>query len=118
MECIDAAIAVLKYVKAASYNVGVIYESQKELLLKGFSDTDHTSDFHRLSRYSFNTFLNNHHISWTSKKLNDLTLSSCESELYGGNFSGNELLFLEKLQADFLICRALNEDDEVLTPSL
>lgn len=117
VNCLKAAVRCLKYVKC-TYSVGIFYSYQKDWSLYGFSDTDHAADSDRISRYAYNAFLGSHQVSWTSKSLPEHTLSSCESELYGANFLGVELLFLGKLQAEMLLCRPLRAEDQVVTPSL
>ncbi len=108
---------VLMYINGTQ-NVGLKFSNNSKWDLIGFSDTDHAAASDRISRYCYTNFIGGHLVSWTSKTIGEVALSSAESELYGSNFCGQELLYLRKLQAEFLLQRSLNSTDELLVPTM
>jgi len=113
--CLDAARRTMEYVKGTS-TVGLWYGAQDGWNLQGFTDTDHCSESDRMSRYCYILRMGEHTVAWTSKSLPDRSLSSTESELYGANYCGMELLYLGKMQAELLLSRALEADDIPIVP--
>ena len=116
--CLKMAVQVLGYAKT-TIGVGLFYErNQDKWNLVGCSDTDHCSDTNLISRFSYVFMLGKHTIMWKSKKLDMRTLSSCESELFGGTYTTVDLLYAGKLQSEILLGRRLIGMDKPLVPEL
>jgi hypothetical protein len=97
---ITAAKHILRYLKATS-NVGLTYSKQpKELAnrLYGFVDADHASDSDdRKSVGGYVLMLGGAAISWSSRKIKVVALSSFESEWYSASICGCEVTVVRQL---------------------
>lgn len=107
---------VLAYDKGTT-DVGLFYaRDSSQWVVRVLSDSDHCSEADRLTRCAFIEMMGSHCISWQSKSHTDISLSSCESELYSGNYSGMEAIFLSKLQWEFISRRVLTVHSILLVP--
>jgi hypothetical protein len=97
---IDAAKHILRYLKGTS-NVGLTYSKQpKDLANKliGFVDADHASDSDdRKSVGGYVLMLGGAAISWSSRKIKVVALSSFESEWYSASICGCEVTVVRRL---------------------
>jgi hypothetical protein len=97
---IHAAKHILRYLKGTS-NVGLTYSKQpKELAnrLYGYVDADHASDSDdRKSVGGYVLMLGGAAISWSSRKIKVVALSSFESEWYSASICGCEVTVIRRL---------------------
>jgi len=72
----------------------------------------------RLSRYGHICFAGLGPVSWCSKSVPAVTLSSCESELFAATETGCELIFVAKLQAEIFLLKPLTGETSIIAPRL
>ena len=97
---IHAAKHILRYLKGTS-NVGLTYTKQPRQLvnrLYGYVDADHASDADdRKSVGGYVLMLGGAAISWSSRKIKVVALSSFESEWYSASICGCEVTVVRRL---------------------
>jgi hypothetical protein len=108
-----AAVRVLKYVRA-TLDFGLVYAPGGEWkLLGGFSDAEHGGHEDLQPRYGFSIRIGQCCVDCRSKKLvGAATISSGESEYFGGSECARELRYLIKLVTEFENVRPLTKEDE------
>ena len=98
---IDAAKYILRYLKGTK-DVGITYSKQTDDLLAnrlfGYVDADHASDADdRKSVGGYVLMLNGGAISWSSRKIKVVAISSFESEWYSASICGCEVKAMRRL---------------------
>ena len=96
----EAAKHILRYLKGTK-DVGITYSKQDEGLankLFGYVDADHASDADdRKSVGGYVLMLNGGAVSWSSRKIKVVAISSFESEWYSASIAGCEVKALRRL---------------------
>lgn len=89
----------------------------KQLKIAASSDSDHAGDpITRFTRYAGGVWCCSSLVDWFSKTCNVINLSSCESEIFAGNFAGVRGAFLSRVATELNSRRVLEGNDQDLVP--
>lgn len=98
----NAVLRILRYLKHTA-SKQIILSADANLQLTGYTDADWASNTeYRKSTCGYVFQLSRSTISWCSKKLNCIALSSAEAELISATNSIQECQWLQKLLKDFI----------------
>ena len=98
---------VIKYIKGTS-NYGLFYgrnDSSKNVKIVAYSDTDFVGDYEtRKSTSGYVIKLGQDLISWSSRKQQKVALSTTESEFIAAYSTVQEMIWLDRLFRELVIC--------------
>lgn len=98
----NALKRILKYIKGTIYH-GILYNSNGEYGLCGYSDSDYAGDVETRRSTSGNAFLfNNGIISWSSERQKCVSVSTTEAEYVAASNGIKELVWLRRLFDELL----------------
>jgi hypothetical protein len=80
-----------------------------------FSDSDHASDKDLISRGAYIGLYQGLPCSWKSKKLDAVSLSSCESEYYAATAAGSEAIYMKRLAHGLETGRRAAKEEDMAT---
>ena len=96
---------IIQYVKTAS-NFGVWYDKDTNDVLAGYSNADWAGNADvQKSTFSGCFYLGNNLVSWMSKILNSISLSTTEAEYIATSSYCIQLLWMQKLLLNYGICQ-------------
>ena len=96
---------IIKYVKTTS-NFGVWYDKDTNDVLAGYSNADWAGNADvRKSTFGGCFYLGNNLVSWMSKILNSISLSTTEAEYIATSSYCIQLLWMQKLLLNYGICQ-------------
>lgn len=99
----NAVKRILKYIRG-TIDMGICFESENDLVFRGYSDADYAGDVEtRRSTSGYVFMFGNGIISWCSERQKSVALSTTESEYIAASHAVKELVWLKRLLSELLL---------------